>query len=111
MEVKAKGLTFFIMRNHEFRGSFGGGIRFLLALGLFLGLFRLPFLAGTFFLPFCEGCTRTSCHPPRSFHSPLVRLGRNENDSFVFQNTKLAAYICNNCITLQGVAVAHTLVV
>src|SRR5450755_3717328 len=44
VEVKPKWLTFFIMCDHEFCGSFGGGIRFLLALGLFLGLFRLPFL-------------------------------------------------------------------
>src|ERR1035438_2958379 len=110
VEVKAKWLTFFIMRNHEFRGSFGGGIRFLLALGLFLRSERLLFLAGTFFLPLCEGCTRTSCHPPRSFHSPLIRLGRNENDSLVFRNTKLATYIFFlNCITLQGGAAANTL--
>jgi hypothetical protein len=61
VKIKTERLTLFVMGNHEFRGSFGGGIRFLLALGLLLGLFRLPFLAGTFFLPLCEGCTRASC--------------------------------------------------
>src|SRR5271166_2853474 len=66
VKIEAERPTLFVMRDHEFRGRFGGGARFLLALRLFLRLFCLTFLTGAFFLPLGERCARTSCHPSLS---------------------------------------------
>ena len=67
VKIETERLTLFVMRNHEFRGSFVCGGLFLLSLRLFLRLFLLTFLSGSFFLPLGERCAGTSSHPKLSY--------------------------------------------